>query len=558
MKCFIVSSIDTDLSDINNLLENNNINYFSSFKDIKAGQAWEKTIKRHIKTSDFIVAIYNSKSLNVIFELGICIGLGKKIFLIVPKKQQLPFDLSGFLYIHANPDDYDKIQFALSNFINRLRPIDEKEAVKKIIGSDKENLQAKVELSRIYQKQNKMNQAEKILIECLKDDPTNSFINYELSKVYQKEGRPESAMNILYNYLNFDKDNLQIRLEISKICQKQKKWDKAEKILNEMLNIDKSNLHARTELSKIYQHQKKYFEAEKVLLETISIDNQNLQARLELGKIYRHQRRYRDAEKVFLETLALYPQYIPSRIELSRILQLTQRFDQAEKHLLESLHIDPQNQISRFELSKIYEKQNRYDEAERVLLELLEINGHDARAKKELNNIYEKEHRIEKFDHKCIDSIIAPIKSKELENIKLKIAKYTTTKNAMQFEKSIRSLLKYLNAEIVVGEIKKGREIDFSVWIDEFDNTIGNPIIIETKCGSINNKIINQCIMQLTEYINNSNAKIGILLYKNISKNVLEKSKFYIAPVFILDIDYLIEELKYKSFSQILINLKNS
>jgi Tfp pilus assembly protein PilF len=108
----------------------------------------------------------------------------------------------------------------------------------------------------------------------------------ELSKILQKQNLIDEAQEILLVLLSVDPNNLHARTELAKIYQHQGKYVEAEKLLMESLAIDEKQLHPRTELAKIYQHQKKYAEAEKVLSEILKINHCNCYAIAKLIKVY--------------------------------------------------------------------------------------------------------------------------------------------------------------------------------------------------------------------------------------------------------------------------------
>ncbi|MCP4570386.1 MAG: tetratricopeptide repeat protein, partial [FCB group bacterium] len=90
------------------------------------------------------------------------------------------------------------------------------------------------------------------------DHPNELKCRTELGKIYQHQDKYDEAERILLESLEIDNRHLHARTELAKIYQHQDKYDEAERILLESLEIDNRHLHARTELAKIYQHQDKY------------------------------------------------------------------------------------------------------------------------------------------------------------------------------------------------------------------------------------------------------------------------------------------------------------
>src|SRR6266404_2629421 len=64
---------------------------------------------RRIHSADFVIAIVGTQpSANVCYELGICDGLGKPVFVLVSDEiHELPFFLSGRLFLKAKFKETD-------------------------------------------------------------------------------------------------------------------------------------------------------------------------------------------------------------------------------------------------------------------------------------------------------------------------------------------------------------------------------------------------------------------------------------------------------------------
>ena len=71
-----------------------------------------------------------------------------------------------------------------------------------ILNIDRNDLQARTELSKIYQHQNKYEDAEKILLEIFNIDKENCYAMAELIKVYFKKQNPEECFVIFDTFLS--------------------------------------------------------------------------------------------------------------------------------------------------------------------------------------------------------------------------------------------------------------------------------------------------------------------------------------------------------------------
>ncbi|MFT3910977.1 MAG: tetratricopeptide repeat protein [Ferruginibacter sp.] len=294
-------------------------------------------------------------------------------------------------FISDNPIELPARLELAKIFARENKPEATKLLLTEIIGLDSNNLHARTELSKIYQQQKKWKEAADILKELLDLDKENLQARTELSKIYQQQKKWKEAEDILKELLDLDKENLQARTELSKIYQQQKKWKEAEDTLKELLDLDKENLQARTELSKIYQQQKKWEEAIKYLEEYIQLDSEGLHPRTELSKIYQQQKKWKEAESILKELLDLDKENLQARTELSKIYQQQKKWKEAEDILKESLTIDKEQLHPRTELSKIYQQQKKWKEAEDILKESLTIDKEQLHPRTELSKIYQQQ-----------------------------------------------------------------------------------------------------------------------------------------------------------------------
>ncbi len=207
---------------------------------------------------------------------------------------------------------------------------------------------------------------------------TNSLhVRTELSKIYQRQNKLGDAEAVLLESLKIDSKQLHPRTELAKIYQRQNKFEKAEQRLLEYIELDPKGLHPRTELAKTYQRQNKLGDAEAVLLESLKIDSKQLHPRTELAKIYQRQNKLGDAEALLKEILNISPKDLNSRVELAKIYQRQNKLGDAEVLLKEILKISLKDFNSRVELAKIYQRQNKLEDAEAILLELLKLDSNN-------------------------------------------------------------------------------------------------------------------------------------------------------------------------------------
>ena len=239
-------------------------------------------------------------------------------------------------------------------------------------------LKCRTELSKIYQRQKRWQEAEDILLASLRIDPEQLHPRTELSKIYQRQKRWAEAIQLLEEYIKLEPDGLHPRTELSKIYQRQKRWQEAENILLECLKINPDDLNSRTELSKIYQGQQKWKEAEDILNECLAIDPNDINSLLELGKICSKDfTRYDQAEQFFQRILDIEPDNLFAKIELANLYLKTRRYIPREKLLFEIYDAHPEDIPTLMALAQVFKRFRKYRIALRLLESALELRATD-------------------------------------------------------------------------------------------------------------------------------------------------------------------------------------
>ncbi|RZJ97521.1 MAG: hypothetical protein EOO46_25455 [Flavobacterium sp.] len=132
LKCFLSASYDTDLSTIKSVLGENDIETFDLY-DFSIGDSIQQILKRKLRQADFAIFVVSKDSKNVLYEIGVCEGLGKPSLIIIDKEADLPFYLENKLSLSANLKDRDFLKITLLGFIDEIkskkRPLKSKKKV---------------------------------------------------------------------------------------------------------------------------------------------------------------------------------------------------------------------------------------------------------------------------------------------------------------------------------------------------------------------------------------------------------------------------------------------
>lgn len=123
MKCFISREYNVSsetLNSIQEVLNELNIQYYDMFP-VQSGMAISEAIYTAINDSDIVIAVITKSSSNVLFELGLAIGLGKEVVLLVDDSDYIPADLHGRLYIKINENLKENLTLPLHFLVDKKR-----------------------------------------------------------------------------------------------------------------------------------------------------------------------------------------------------------------------------------------------------------------------------------------------------------------------------------------------------------------------------------------------------------------------------------------------------
>lgn len=120
LKCFISASYEIDTSQIKNILAENNVDTFDLY-DFSIGDSIQQILKRKIRQADFALFIISSENTNVIYEMGVCEGIGKQHFIIVEKDYKTPFYMENKLFIRADLQDRKFLQMSIQKILQTVK-----------------------------------------------------------------------------------------------------------------------------------------------------------------------------------------------------------------------------------------------------------------------------------------------------------------------------------------------------------------------------------------------------------------------------------------------------
>ena len=84
---------------------------------------------------------------------------------------------------------------------------------------------------------------------------------------------------------------------------------------------------------------------------------------------------------------------------------------------------------------------------------------------------------------------------------------------AQEFERRTAELLRH--AGFILSEPSESRDqgADFAVWIDEVQNSLGNPVLVQVKVGDLSSLRLEQAASQLRHYVTKTHGRCGLVVY---------------------------------------------
>jgi len=102
------------------VLAENDIDVFGLY-DFSIGDSIQQILKRKLRQADFAVFVVGKENNNILYEIGVCEGLGKQSLIIIDKNVDLPFYLENKLSLTANLNDRNFLKMTLYGFIKELK-----------------------------------------------------------------------------------------------------------------------------------------------------------------------------------------------------------------------------------------------------------------------------------------------------------------------------------------------------------------------------------------------------------------------------------------------------
>jgi len=130
--------------------------------------------------------------------------------------------------------------------------------------------------------------------------------------------------------------------------------------------------------------------------------------------------------------------------------------------------------------------------------------------------------------------------------------------NALDVELLAEDIFRELNLQFESNRFSsQDKGVDFAIWDENLTFTIGNPLFIELKYGSLTFDQIHKAESQLKEYLARTEAKAAILLY--LDKNGRRFRENYLVAPLVLRFEFedFVRALYHNTFEEVILSKRN-
>jgi tetratricopeptide (TPR) repeat protein len=250
--------------------------------------------------------------------------------------------------------------------------------------------QAHLEVARIYELQEKPEEAEKSYRTILEEiNPRNREATVRLVQLLIQGEKFDEALRFLDEMRQSDPSNLDIPLQEALIWVEKKEYAKAIEKVQEVMKGRPNDLRLGIYLASLYEESKEYEKAISIYEDILAKDNKLYDVRIRLGALY-----FYKLKKIgeALEQGDLAKQLDDQRPEAylfnGLVLYEEDRFEEAAQVFLQGIEKSPKTPDLHFHLGATYDKLNRFDDLIKQMETAIALDSNHANALNYLGYTY--------------------------------------------------------------------------------------------------------------------------------------------------------------------------
>lgn len=217
-------------------------------------------------------------------------------------------------------------------------------------------------------------QAIRMLLDALKEDPSNETALYELAFCFDKEGRIKEAASFYIQYLDDHPYSFAAWYNLGNAYQRLGKYKEAVDAYDFAIAIEDGFAPAYHQKAEALTALDRFGDALEVHRETLLLDAPQPSTFCYMGECLENLGNLDEARQYYEQCLDLDPHFVEAHIGLGVLADLQDRRDEALEHLAQALLLDPDHEDTLLMMATILKKMERHEEAEICLVQLLERN----------------------------------------------------------------------------------------------------------------------------------------------------------------------------------------
>ena len=223
-------------------------------------------------------------------------------------------------------------------------------------------------------------QAIRVLLEALKEDPSNETALYELAFCFDKEGRIQEAAIFYTKYLDDHPYSFAAWYNLGNAHQRMGKYKEAVDAYDFAIAIEDSFAPAYHQKAEALTAMERFGDALDVHRETLLIDAPQPSTFCNMGECLEHLGDLDEAQQYYRQCLDLDPNFLEAHVGLGVLADLRGEHDVALEHLAEALLLSPYHEDTLLMMSAVLKKMGRHEEADVCLVQILERNPKNTEA----------------------------------------------------------------------------------------------------------------------------------------------------------------------------------
>ena len=217
-------------------------------------------------------------------------------------------------------------------------------------------------------------QAVRVLLQALKEDPSNETALYELAFCLDKEGRIQEAADFYVKYLDEHPYSFAAWYNLGNAHQRLGKYKEAVEAYDFAIAIEDSFGPAYHQKAEALTAMERFAEALDVHRETLLIEAPQPGTFCMMGECLEHLGQLEEAEQYYQQCLELDAHHLDAHVGLGVLDDLREDHGSALEHFAQALLIHPHHEDSLLMMATTLKKMTRHEEAETCLVQLLERN----------------------------------------------------------------------------------------------------------------------------------------------------------------------------------------